>query len=74
MNASIVDSLSKIFTPKDVVLNWTDYTGMGVMFSITTMIGIYFGFFGKKDKTTEDFMDGGKKMKVLPVALSLVAR
>lgn len=37
-------------------------------------IGIYFGFFSNELKTAEDYLVGGRKMKVIPIAISLMAR
>lgn len=52
-----------------------DYTVFVVMLTVSAAIGIYFGFFeGKKNKTTEDYLLGGRKMKVFPIAVSLIAR
>ncbi|XP_062554542.1 sodium-coupled monocarboxylate transporter 2-like [Armigeres subalbatus] len=51
-----------------------DYTVFVVMLSVSAAIGIYFGFFeGKKNKTTEDYLLGGRNMKVFPIAVSLIA-
>lgn len=51
-----------------------DYTVFVVMLTVSAAIGIYFGFFeGKKNKTTEDYLLGGRKMKVFPIAVSLIA-
>lgn len=44
------------------------------MFGLSSAIGIYFGCFGKQQQTTADYLLGGKKMKVFPVSMSLVAR
>lgn len=52
-----------------------DYSVFVVMLSISAGIGIYFGFFeGKKNQTTEDYLLGGRKMKIFPIAVSLIAR
>ncbi|XP_055610558.1 sodium-coupled monocarboxylate transporter 2-like [Uranotaenia lowii] len=51
-----------------------DYSVFVVMLSISAGIGIYFGFFeGKKNQTTEDYLLGGRKMKIFPIAVSLIA-
>ncbi|KPJ11709.1 Sodium-coupled monocarboxylate transporter 1 [Papilio machaon] len=42
------------------------------MLSICGGIGIYFGFF-KKQNSTQDYLMGGRNMKLIPVCFSLVA-
>lgn len=57
---------------------WPDYLVFVFMLLSCAMIGVYFGFIQKKPKKgTEDESDylvGGRKMKVFPVAMSLIAR
>lgn len=55
------------------------FTGIDYCVFITILvsslaIGVYFGFFSKELKTAEDYLVGGHKMKVIPVAISLMAR
>ncbi|XP_052767859.1 sodium-coupled monocarboxylate transporter 1-like [Mya arenaria] len=47
------------------------YIIMVLFLVISTTIGLYFGFY-KKQRTTEEYLLGGRKMNLLPVALSLV--
>lgn len=51
-----------------------DYTIFIITLSCSLLIGIYFGFFSDDLKTAEDYMVGGRKMQVIPIAISLVAR
>lgn len=51
-----------------------DYALLVIIMSFSMGIGIYFAFFSKKLKTTDDYLVGGRKMKPLPIAISLVAR
>ncbi|KAH8418032.1 hypothetical protein KR222_010824 [Zaprionus bogoriensis] len=51
----------------------TDYIVFAFMLSISASIGIYFGFFDKSADTTDEYLMGGKRMKTLPIAISLVA-
>lgn len=51
-----------------------DYALLIIILSFSIGIGIYFAFFSEKLKTTEDYLVGGRKMKPLPIAISLVAR
>jgi Na+/proline symporter len=53
---------------------WLDFTLFVLMLVVSTMIGIYFGFWGKKEDTPKEYLHGGKTMSTIPVAVSLVAR
>jgi Na+/proline symporter len=47
------------------------------MLAICASIGVYFGFFEKKSKAIadeSDYLVGGRRMKIFPVAMSLIAR
>lgn len=59
---------------KTVEFSWYDYTLFGLMLGLSSMIGVYFGCFGKKQSSADEYLLGGKEMHVLPIALSLVAR
>ncbi|KAF5286293.1 hypothetical protein FQR65_LT12733 [Abscondita terminalis] len=43
------------------------------MLAISIFIGIYFGFFGKQQKTTDEYLLGGNAIKTIPVTLSLIS-
>lgn len=58
---------------KKLIFSWIDYSLFSIMLGLSIAIGLYFGFCGKQN-TTQDYLHGGKQMKVLPVAMSLVAR
>ena len=49
-----------------------DYVVFVFMFLISIGIGVYFGFAGRKQKTTDDYLMGGRQLSLIPVALSLV--
>lgn len=51
-----------------------DYAVFGLLLSLSAAIGIYFGFFDGSEKTTEEYLLGGRRMRPIPVAISLVAR
>lgn len=53
--------------------NSYDYVVFVLMLCISAAIGVYFGFFSKSEETTEEYLHGGKQMKTLPIAISLVA-
>lgn len=54
--------------------NAIDYSILISTLVASLAIGIYFGFFSKSLETTEDYLVGGHKMKVIPIAISLVSR
>ncbi|PSN54833.1 Sodium-coupled monocarboxylate transporter 2 [Blattella germanica] len=56
-----------------LLFGWLDYSFFIGMLVLSTLIGIYFGFWGKKEDTPDEYLLGGKSMSTLPVAVSLVA-
>lgn len=56
------------------LFSWSDYTIFCSMLVVSALIGIYYGCFGSKQKSTKDYLHGGKSMSVIPIAISLVAR
>ncbi|KAK5640116.1 hypothetical protein RI129_010927 [Pyrocoelia pectoralis] len=53
--------------------SWIDYAFFGATILISLLIGIYYGCFGTKQKTTEEYLHGGKQMRSFPVGMSLAA-
>lgn len=61
---------------------WQDYSVFILMLVSCSFVGVYFGYKDKKKNNREldadrgalDYLVGGRKMKVFPVAMSLVAR
>lgn len=51
-----------------------DYFILFTTFLTSLGIGIYFGLFDKHLTTAKDYLFGGHKMKVIPIAVSLLAR
>lgn len=51
-----------------------DYGVFGFMLFVSASIGVYFGYFDKKEQTTEEYLLGGRQMKTIPIAVSLIAR
>ncbi|KAL5279433.1 hypothetical protein ACFFRR_003822 [Megaselia abdita] len=49
-----------------------DYITIVITLGISTSIGFYYGFF-KQSSTSEEYMMGGRKMKTIPIAISLIA-
>lgn len=55
--------------------SWLDYTFFLGLLSLSALIGIYYGFFSKhKQNNTDEYILGGRSMKILPVATSMIAR
>lgn len=53
--------------------SWVDYVVFVFMLAISAVVGVYWGFM-KKQTTQNDYLLGGRNMKVIPVSMSLVAR
>lgn len=51
-----------------------DYAVLGIMLVVSCAIGTFYGFFAKKQETSNDFLLGGSNMGTLPMSLSLAAR
>ncbi|XP_045187276.2 sodium-coupled monocarboxylate transporter 2-like [Mercenaria mercenaria] len=56
---------------EDLRFHIVDYVVMALFLVISSIIGVYYGFF-KKQSTTEDYLLGGRQMHLFPVALSLL--
>ncbi|CAD6991220.1 sodium-coupled monocarboxylate transporter 2 [Ceratitis capitata] len=55
------------------IFGTADYTVFILMLVASAGVGVYFGFFSKSKNTTDEFLMGGKRMKTIPIAISLVA-
>ncbi|XP_072762052.1 sodium-coupled monocarboxylate transporter 1 [Anoplolepis gracilipes] len=53
--------------------SWADYTVLAMMLLISCLIGTFYGFFAKKQETSQDFLLGGSTMGTFPTAMSLAA-
>ncbi|XP_013802777.1 sodium-coupled monocarboxylate transporter 1 [Apteryx mantelli] len=53
--------------------NVWDYVVFAAMLLVSAIIGIYYAFAGGGQKTSKDYLMGGRSMTALPVALSLTA-
>lgn len=53
--------------------SWADYTVLGTMLLVSCLIGTFYGFFAKKQETSQDFLLGGSSMSTFPTAMSLAA-
>ena len=47
-----------------------DYVIFGILLAISLGIGIFHSLFGKKNKTTEEYLMGNRQMSPIPVTLS----
>lgn len=54
--------------------HWEDYSVLAFMLIVSCGIGVFYGFFGEKQTTGDDFLLGGSSMGTCPMALSLAAR
>ena len=70
-STTVIDAVAKL---SKVGFSWYDYILFSVMLLFSAIIGIYFGCFGTKQSTANEYLMGGKTMKVIPIAISLVAR
>ncbi|XP_067122328.1 sodium-coupled monocarboxylate transporter 1-like [Centruroides vittatus] len=50
-----------------------DYAVFAVMLAISAFIGIYYACSGSKQKTTDEFLMGGRSLSVFPVSMSILA-
>lgn len=66
--------LSQNETVLDVLFHWEDYSVLAAMLLISCLIGVFYGYFGEKQTTGDDFLLGGSSMGTFPMALSLGAR
>ncbi|KAF5286284.1 hypothetical protein FQR65_LT12724 [Abscondita terminalis] len=55
------------------LFSWIDYGIFGSMLSGSVVMGVYFACTRKERDTVDDYFQGGKTMKVLPIGLSLIA-
>lgn len=60
-------------TPSMFMMNWVEYCVVCAMLLLSLLIGVYYGWFKKQD-TVAEYMLGGKKMSIFPVAMSLLFR
>ncbi|EFA00982.1 sodium-coupled monocarboxylate transporter 1 [Tribolium castaneum] len=68
---TLLPDVAKI-VPK-VSFSWYDYILFCVMLGLSALIGVYFGCFGSKQRSADEYLMGNKKMKVFPISVSLVA-
>lgn len=60
-------------SPKDLHFSIVDYAAFTLLLVLSAIIGIYYGFVSKKKQnTTAEYLLGGQKMTLLPIAISLI--
>ncbi|XP_063378099.1 sodium-coupled monocarboxylate transporter 1-like [Cydia fagiglandana] len=55
------------------LFHWEDYSVLATMLIVSCAIGVFYGYFGEKQTTSDDFLLGGSSMGTFPMALSLAA-
>lgn len=68
-----VESVSSFIVDGVLKFSWYDYVLFAFILGISVAIGLYFGCTGDKQSSAKEYLLGGKRMKAVPVALSLVA-
>lgn len=63
----VVEDLSKNF-------KWPEYIVFALVLVASLGIGVFYGCFGSKNKSNEEFLMAGRSMSITPVTLSLVCR
>ncbi len=53
---------------------WPEYLVFGGVLFGSAAIGVFYGCFGSKQSTNEEFIMGNRQMAPFPVALSLLCR
>ncbi|PSN38120.1 hypothetical protein C0J52_14407 [Blattella germanica] len=56
-----------------MLFGWLDYSMFCSMLLVSTIIGIYFGCFGSRQRTKAEYLLGNKNMSIFPIAMSLTA-
>ena len=69
-----LDQVASAATTSSSSFGMVDYTVLFVILSVSLGIGFFFGCFGDANKSTEEYLLGGRKMKTIPIAISLIAR
>ena len=57
----------------NLLFGWVDYLLFALVLVVSSLVGVYHAWKGASDSTS-NYLMGGKKMGILPIALSLAAR
>ena len=55
-----------------LTFHWADYVVFAITIVISLGIGLYFGVFGSRQKTTSEYFMGNRKLYVIPVMMSIL--
>ncbi|RZF36445.1 hypothetical protein LSTR_LSTR009541 [Laodelphax striatellus] len=56
-----------------MMFNWVEYLVFSLMLGLSALIGIYYGCYKGNQNTVSEYMQGGKKMGVFPITMSIIA-
>jgi hypothetical protein len=55
-------------------IEWPEYVVFGLVLACSMGIGIYYGLFASKQKSTKEYLMANRQMSSFPVALSMICR
>lgn len=58
--------------PQDL-FSWVDYLVLALTLGISLLVGLYYGCCGSRQSTEGEYLLGNKEMRMMPVAISLIA-
>ncbi|XP_075224865.1 sodium-coupled monocarboxylate transporter 1-like isoform X2 [Lycorma delicatula] len=61
------------FTSALLMFNWIEYLVFSLMLGLSALVGVYYGCYKGNQDTVSEYMQGGKKMGVFPITMSLIA-
>lgn len=67
-NPPCLPSGTEIVTDFSRLLNWYEYVIFGAVLALSMAIGVFYGCFGTKNKTNEEFLMASRQMSILPVS------
>ncbi|XP_059054331.1 sodium-coupled monocarboxylate transporter 1 [Achroia grisella] len=70
-NDSTSTNISSYENKENVLFNWEDYSVLAAMLIVSCAFGVFYGFFGEKQTSGDDFLLGGSSMGTFPMTLSL---
>ncbi|XP_039285768.1 sodium-coupled monocarboxylate transporter 2 isoform X1 [Nilaparvata lugens] len=56
-----------------MMFNWIEYLVFSLMLGLSALIGVYYGCYKGNQNTVSEYMQGGKKMGIFPITMSLIA-
>ncbi|KAB0796746.1 hypothetical protein PPYR_10807 [Photinus pyralis] len=70
MNSSLIEIRTSI---PPITFSWLDYVVFAALLGMSGSIGIFFGCFGSKQNSSGEYLLGGKRLHIVPVAMSIIA-